>query len=57
MLTADGLARARSFRTSAGLVNKSIHPKAKSKQAELGEHKGGAFFLDRGELKYGCRFS
>jgi hypothetical protein len=30
---------AKSFRTSTGLVNKSIHPEVKSKQAELGENK------------------
>ena len=30
---------AKSFRTSTGLVNKSIHPKVKSMQEELGENK------------------
>jgi hypothetical protein len=35
-----------------GLVNKSIHPNAKSRQAERGEHKG-AFFLGQDKPNQG----
>jgi hypothetical protein len=39
-----------------GLVNKSIHPKAKSKQAEWGEHKGGpGIFPGSGQAKPGAQ--
>jgi hypothetical protein len=45
---------AKSFRTSTGLINKSIHPKVKSKQSEWGEHKGDpGIFPESGQTKPG----